>query len=113
MAFWAATRQPCGLSGPSLLRSSAALMARARWARQKRLFDGRQNEGGPDNIQSKREAMNMLTLRFVAVVGLIMVLVGCATAPPAKPTASFRELAGTWEGRYVLPSGELGPLWEY
>jgi len=61
----------------------------------------------------KREAMSMLTLRFVAVVGLMMVLVGCTTAPRAKPTASFRELAGTWEGRYVLPSGELGPLWEY
>ena len=55
----------------------------------------------------------MLTLRFVAVVGLIMVLVGCATALSTKPIASFSELAGTWEGRYVLPSGELGPLWEY
>ena len=55
----------------------------------------------------------MLTLRFGAVVGLITVLVGCATAPPAKSIASFTELAGTWEGRYVLPSRELGPLWEY
>jgi len=57
--------------------------------------------------------MNMLTLRSVAAVGLMMVLVGCATAPPAKPIATFRELAGTWEGQYVLPSGELGPLWEH
>src|SRR5215470_6574825 len=85
---------------------------RVRWTlRQNRLFDGRERESGQCPI--KREAMSMLTLRFVAVVGLMMVLVGCTTAPRAKPTASFRELAGTWEGRYVLPSGELGPLWEY
>ena len=55
----------------------------------------------------------MLTLRFVAVAGLMIVLVGCGTAPPAKPIASFRELTGTWEGQYVLLSGELGPLWQY
>jgi len=53
----------------------------------------------------------MLTLRYLTVVGLFMVLVGCA-APPAKPIATFSEIAGTWEGKYVLPSGDLGPLWE-
>ena len=53
----------------------------------------------------------MLTLRYLTVVGLFMVLVGCA-APPAKPIATFSEIAGTWEGQYVLPSGDLGPLWE-
>ncbi len=55
----------------------------------------------------------MLTLRYVAVVGLIMVLVGCGTVPPAKPIAAFRDIAGTWEGQYVLPSGELGPHWAH
>ena len=55
----------------------------------------------------------MLTMRYVAVVGLIMVLAGCATVPPAKPIAAFREIAGTWEGQYVLPSGQLGPRWEH
>jgi hypothetical protein len=55
----------------------------------------------------------MLTLRFLAVVGLIMMLTGCATAPPAKPIVTFREIAGTWEGQYALPSGELGPRWEH
>jgi hypothetical protein len=74
-------------------------------------MDERTRESGQYPI--KGEAMSMLTLRFVAVVGLIMVLVGCTTAPPAKPIATFREIAGTWEGRYVLPSGELGPLWEH
>ena len=53
----------------------------------------------------------MLTLRYLTVVGLFMVLVGCA-ASPAKPIATFSEIAGTWEGQYVLPSGDLGPLWE-
>jgi hypothetical protein len=57
--------------------------------------------------------MSMLTLRYVAVLGLIMVLVGCTTVPPAKPIATFGEIAGTWEGQYVLPSGELGPRWEH
>ena len=28
--------------------------------------------------------MNMLTLRYVAVIGLIMVLVGCAAVPPQR-----------------------------
>jgi len=55
--------------------------------------------------------MSMLTLRYLTVVGLFMVLVGCA-APPAKPIATFSEIAGTWEGQYVLPSGDLGPFWE-
>jgi len=55
--------------------------------------------------------MSMLTLRYLTVVGLFVVLVGCA-APPAKPIATFSEIAGTWEGQYVLPSGDLGPLWE-
>jgi hypothetical protein len=55
----------------------------------------------------------MLTMRFVAAAGFIMMLTGCATVPPAKPIATFREIAGTWEGQYVLPSGELGPRWEH
>ncbi len=55
----------------------------------------------------------MLTMRFLAVVGLIMMLTGCATVPPAKPIVTFREIAGTWKGQYVLPSGELGPRWEH
>ena len=55
----------------------------------------------------------MLTMRFVAVVGLIMMLTGCATVPPAKPIATFGEIAGIWEGQYILPSGELGPRWEH
>jgi hypothetical protein len=55
----------------------------------------------------------MLTMRVLAVVGLIMIATGCATVPPAKPIATFREIAGTWEGQYVLPSGELGPRWEH
>ena len=54
----------------------------------------------------------MLAMRFIPVVGLIMMLTGCATVPPAKPIATFSEIAGTWEGQYVLPSGELGPRWE-
>ena len=54
----------------------------------------------------------MLTRRYASVVGLIMVLAGCATVPPAMPIATFGEIAGTWEGQYVLPSGELGPRWE-
>ena len=61
----------------------------------------------------KAEATSMLTMRYVAVVGLIMVLAGCATVPPAKRIAAFREIAGTWEGQYVLPSGQLGPRWEH
>ena len=55
----------------------------------------------------------MLTMRFVALIGLIISAIGCATVAPAKPIATFREIAGTWEGQYVLPSGELGPLWEH
>lgn len=55
----------------------------------------------------------MLTRRFVTVVGLITMLTGCATVSPAKRIGTFREIAGTWEGRYVLPSGELGPRWEH
>jgi len=55
----------------------------------------------------------MLIMRFVALVGLIMMLTACTTVPPAKPIATFREIAGTWEGQYVLPSGELGPRWEH
>jgi hypothetical protein len=50
----------------------------------------------------------MLTMRFIAVIGLIVVATGCATVAPAKPIATFREIAGTWEGQYVSPSGELG-----
>jgi hypothetical protein len=55
----------------------------------------------------------MLTMRFAAVVGLIIALTGCAGVPPAKPIATFTDIAGTWEGQYVLPSGELGPHWEH
>ena len=55
----------------------------------------------------------MLAMRFIPVVGLIMMLTGCATVPPAKQIATFSEIAGTWEGQYVLPSGELGPRWEH
>ena len=55
----------------------------------------------------------MLTMRSIAVLGLIMVAAACRTATPQKPIATFAEIAGTWEGQYVLPSGELGPRWEH
>jgi len=55
----------------------------------------------------------MLTMRFIAVIGLTLIATGCATVAPAKPIGTFREIAGTWEGQYVLPSGELGPRWEH
>ena len=55
----------------------------------------------------------MLTMRSVAVIGLIMVATGCRAATPGKSIAAFAEIAGTWEGQYVLPSGELGPRWEH
>ena len=42
-----------------------------------------------------------------------MIATGCATVAPAKPIVTFGEIAGTWEGRYVSPSGELGPRWEH
>ena len=55
----------------------------------------------------------MLTMRFIAVIGLTLIATGCATVAPATPIGTFREIAGTWEGQYVLPSGELGPRWEH
>lgn len=55
----------------------------------------------------------MLTMRFIAVIGLSIIATGCATVAATKPIATFREIAGTWEGQYVLPSGELGPRWEH
>lgn len=61
----------------------------------------------------KADATSMLTMRYVAGVGFILVLAGFAMDPPAKPIAAFREIAGTWEGHYVLPSGQLGPRWEH
>ena len=52
-------------------------------------------------------------MRSIAVIALIMITTGCATVSPAKPIATFGEIAGAWEGQYVLPSGELGPRWEH
>ena len=105
MAVWAATQQPRGLTAATAEERSDEN------TRKQRLFDGRQNER--ERTKSDQKGGHVLTLRFVAVAGLMIVLVGCGTAPPAKPIASFRELTGTWEGQYVLPSGELGPLWQY
>jgi len=105
VAAWSVTQQPRSLT------SAAAEEPNDDGTRQELLFDRRESEG-EQTILIEREATTMLTLRYVAVVGLIMVLAGCATVPPAKPIATFKEIAGTWEGQYVLPSGELGPRWE-
>jgi hypothetical protein len=59
------------------------------------------------------EVTSMPTMRALARIGTILLLTGCATVPASKPIASFQEIAGTWEGRYVQPSGELGPRWEH
>jgi hypothetical protein len=59
------------------------------------------------------EVTSMLTIRRLALVGTILLLTGCATVPPSKPIATFQDIAGTWEGRYLQPSGELGPRWEH
>ena len=42
-------------------------------------------------------------MRSIAVIALIMITTGCATVSPAKPIATFSEIAGTWEGRFELP----------
>ena len=55
----------------------------------------------------------MLTMRVITIIGLGIIATGCATVAPTKPIAAFGEIAGTWEGHYVLPSGEVGPRWEH
>lgn len=55
----------------------------------------------------------MLTMRVIKIIGLGIVATGCAAVAPTKPIATFGEIAGTWEGQYVLPSGEVGPRWEH
>ena len=41
--------------------------------------------------------------RWLFLVGILIVAVGCATAPPARPVTSLNQVAGTWEGTVAGP----------
>ena len=41
--------------------------------------------------------------RWSLVVSILIVFVGCATAPPAKSVTSLAQVAGTWEGTVSGP----------
>lgn len=46
----------------------------------------------------------------VGLVAIVVLLIGCATLPPAKPIKNFKSIAGTWKGTFTTDSHDDVPV---